>query len=205
MSVKTDFKNAIESRDWSRICGIYQDMFDESIEVPSGTSLSREELMLQLQGLLLKGAEPLVSKNVPQKTRKQAKLDKLAEDRVMETPKKAGRKPKISALVADSEVEPIDEVDEKAFTRVTGPVNKGRPPPVFPCSHIYSEEVAEITQASARIDKQHRPPVIQKIKKCDKCNKDYDYNKAYPVGKTSFRTNGDSEKVQELCLKCQKR
>lgn len=185
ISIKEHFEMGIEKGNWLEICEAYKKLFGEDIYPPENNT---SDLLDQLKSLL----QPAQS----------AKQVSPVAKKKLKNPKKS----KANIVIADNDDDDklIQEIDERQFTRVTGPVNEHRPKPIFPCENIYSEEEAEATQQFARKDKQYRPEYAPKMKKCDKCNKSFDFNKAYPLGITgSFRSQGDAEKPAVLCQKCQ--
>jgi hypothetical protein len=173
MSIKSRLKTAIQNKSWKDICSLYEELFDEPIEIQKDdVSDANNDIKTQFldlakkMGLSLTDSQPSDSSDLSSEEQPEEKKQK----------KTTKVKKKINI-----EVNSAPEIKIPKIPNVSGPV-KGRKPVLFG-DFSKDDDVAELSRAVAeKTNKDKRPPKQPKIVVCEECSSKFDFNKVYPVG-----------------------
>lgn len=181
-------EEGITSLDWELIAQAYEALSGESIEIPSSNDDSA--ILQRIRNILNKESSQVeIAKEKPK--RKVSK--KIEKER---SAKRSSQN--------DDDIE-LDIEDHTVRTKGSGPVNKDKHKPIFPCEGTYDPKLAKICQDNINPNRSFptREEYEPELGECTQCGTEFDLRKSYPMGSTSFRAKGDSEPEIILCEKCQ--
>lgn len=184
-SVKSRFRTALDNGDLEELDQIYLDLFGAD-EAPQ----EEDPLFAKFKSFMLTVDETAPEPKSP-KASKSSKVSKKKD------------KPAVELKVRD--------VDEPIPTKIQVPYKKGsrnagevKHNPVFPCSNLYDENIADAMAERKNPNKISREEYQPDIRACEgkNCKTKFDYNKEYPMGSTFFGGAGDANQHKILCQKC---
>ena len=180
MNMKEKLKHAIDNSEWGGVCEVYESMFGESIELPSGSS---EYLDI---GLIKKMATQIINEcdliNMPH----EPSVKDDSEDAV-----ETHQPPE------DEDEVIIEENADEGDTVSTNPQdqqisNQGSWESQIKQNFISSKDFSlpeddikgysDAMKDHGKRKKHQRESYVPQMVKCAKCGLDFDYNKEYPAG-----------------------
>ena len=187
-------KDGIINGNWDTVCAGYKQLTGEPIDPPAVKPLENSAILNQVLDLLQNPTVKREAKSAPVVNQKQTQK-KVSK----KTSKKVGKVVK----VAKSTKKIIDE--DNVFdsdqplgisTSERGPVNAKKRKMNFPTEVLYNP-LEEQDNAEKKVKKIKRHSYKALMRACSECKSQFDFNKAYPVGKLDGQTKSC------LCEDCQ--
>ncbi len=199
MAPLQSIKDGIKSRDWALVIDGYNQLTGEALTVGPNESAAAQEILEKIKSIVGLNKEdaphiettPIKTKQTSHKktVKPEPKLSKITKvKKLTKQQLEADEIPLTNKGIAGIRKQPF----------VSGPVNaRGNIPDLPAALEINDEEMVLNKKTAKKQSSVGRQAYEAVIVKCDKCSKEFDFNKAYPMGIL------DPQNKQTYCAKCQ--